>query len=82
MSMISPRIPTRGAVANFTPRTMEPCHAATATKQPWLRSLIREVWRRRQSRNQLATLDARMLRDIGLTSCDVDQEANKPFWRP
>lgn len=33
------------------------------------------------SRNQLVNLDDRMLRDIGLTRADVDQELSKPFWR-
>jgi uncharacterized protein YjiS (DUF1127 family) len=39
-------------------------------------------WRRRsRDRNQLASFDDRMLRDIGLTRADVCREINKPFWR-
>jgi uncharacterized protein YjiS (DUF1127 family) len=61
---------------------------------PWqgssrrLRDFLRGVyatvgeWRRRKnSRLELARLDERMLRDIGLTRIDVDYEINKPFWR-
>ena len=40
-------------------------------------------WRQRsRERAQLARLDDRMLRDIGVTRGDVWQEINKPFWRP
>ncbi len=33
------------------------------------------------SRRALARLNPRMLKDIGLTSNDVQIEINKPFWR-
>ena len=36
---------------------------------------------RRRQRHALARLDDRMLRDIGLTTVDVDAELSKPFWR-
>ena len=39
-------------------------------------------WRRRaRDRAELATLDARMLKDIGLTRGDAEFLSNKPFWR-
>ena len=39
-------------------------------------------WRRRaHGRAELATLDDRMLRDIGLTRADAEFLSNKPFWR-
>jgi len=39
-------------------------------------------WRRRsRDRAELATLDHRMLRDIGLTEGEREFLANKPFWR-
>ena len=39
-------------------------------------------WRRRaRDRAQLAGLDDRMLRDIGLTRADAEFLSNKPFWR-
>lgn len=39
------------------------------------------VWQRRyRDRQHLASLDARMLDDIGLTEADVEIESRKPFW--
>jgi len=41
-----------------------------------------QKWRRRsRQRAELARLDERMLRDIGVTPGDVWHEINKPFWR-
>lgn len=37
----------------------------------------REVARERR---QLAQLDGRMLKDLGLTRADVEREAGRPFW--
>lgn len=40
------------------------------------------TWRQRaKERRELATLDAHTLRDLGLSSSEVNFEANKPFWR-
>ena len=44
-------------------------------------ALLREWRRRARSRQELARLDDRMLRDIGVTRVDTWQEINKPFWR-
>jgi len=39
-------------------------------------------WRTRaHTRTELAALDDRMLRDIGLTRADIYREYCKPFWR-
>ena len=39
-------------------------------------------WRERaRQRRQLARLDARMLRDIGVTAAEAERECEKPFWR-
>jgi uncharacterized protein YjiS (DUF1127 family) len=39
-------------------------------------------WRRRaRERGELAQLDDRMLKDIGLTRADAEFLSNKPFWR-
>ena len=39
-------------------------------------------WQERaRSRAALRNLDERMLKDLGLTSYDVEREASKPFWR-
>lgn len=34
-----------------------------------------------RQRRHLARLDDRMLKDIGLSRADVEQETAKPFWR-
>jgi uncharacterized protein YjiS (DUF1127 family) len=40
------------------------------------------TWRRRaRERHQLAELDPRTIRDIGLSPSEIQFEANKPFWR-
>ena len=40
------------------------------------------TWRRRsQERHELANLDHRAIRDIGLSPSEIQFEANKPFWR-
>ncbi len=41
-----------------------------------------ETWRRRaRERSEMAKLDHRALRDLGLSVSQVQFEANKPFWR-
>ena len=45
------------------------------------RATLREWRRRKNGRLELARLDERMLRDIGLTCVDADYEINRPFWR-
>ena len=45
-------------------------------------SQILATWRRRaRERRELATLDARTIQDLGLSSAEIQFEANKPFWR-
>lgn len=40
------------------------------------------TWHRRAAdRAQLRSLDAHMLRDVGLSCGDIEVEVNKPFWR-
>ena len=46
-----------------------------------VRAALREWRGRKNSRLELARLDERMLRDIGLTRAAADHELNKPFWR-
>ena len=39
-------------------------------------------WQQRgRERRQLGSLDARMLRDMGISRADVAMESAKPFWR-
>jgi uncharacterized protein YjiS (DUF1127 family) len=47
----------------------------------WALGKVREWRQRSRERAQLAVLDDRMLRDIGLTHADREFLANKPFWR-
>jgi uncharacterized protein YjiS (DUF1127 family) len=46
-----------------------------------LRATLREWRRRSRERAQLAELDDRVLKDIGLTRADAEFLSNKPFWR-
>jgi uncharacterized protein YjiS (DUF1127 family) len=40
------------------------------------------LWQERaRSRRLLQQLDNRMLRDVGLSRCDVDRECAKHFWQ-
>jgi len=39
---------------------------------------VYERWRQRQA---LMRLDDHLLKDIGITRAEVEQEAGKPFWR-
>jgi uncharacterized protein YjiS (DUF1127 family) len=44
-------------------------------------SLVKGWVRNSAGRKELARLDARMLRDIGLEPFEVQREINKPFWK-
>jgi uncharacterized protein YjiS (DUF1127 family) len=44
-------------------------------------SRLREWQHRLRSREELAALGSRDLRDIGISRCDAEYEALKPFWR-
>lgn len=48
-----------------------------------LRAVLRleEFAERQRSRRALASLDQRMLKDIGLSPCDAQNEAGKPCWK-
>lgn len=51
---------------------------------PGLTDLLRVllVWQDRwRQRQMLAEMDGRMLRDLGLSDCDVQSETAKPFWQ-
>ncbi len=49
----------------------------------WLRGVARLLdWRRNwRTRRQLASLDARLLADAGITEAQRQEELAKPFWR-
>ena len=43
---------------------------------------VLQLWRRRaHDRQELAKLDTRSLRDLGLSTSEIQFEASKPFWR-
>ncbi|MBM3599115.1 MAG: DUF1127 domain-containing protein [Alphaproteobacteria bacterium] len=59
--------------------------AIIETAESLCRSLVDVLlnWQERAvGRRQLAEMDDRMLRDIGLTRDDIAMECEKPFWRP
>ena len=58
-------------------------HAVLALGDAWDHAVANlRQWRRRtRERVELAALDDRMLKDIGLTRADAEFLSNKPFWR-
>jgi uncharacterized protein YjiS (DUF1127 family) len=44
-------------------------------------AMLRSAWRRQRSRQRIAQLDWRVLKDIGASFAEAEAEANKPFWR-
>jgi uncharacterized protein YjiS (DUF1127 family) len=68
---------TRSLSEPWLPRARAALHAALqqAAAVIW-------TWRERaRMRHQLAMLDDRLLRDIGITRLQARSEAEKPFWR-
>ena len=51
--------------------------AARSRMGPWIRELVR----RYRSRQAIAELDGRMLKDIGVSYAEAEFEANKAFWQ-
>ena len=58
-------------------------HTVLALGDAWDHAVanLREWRRRTREREELAALDDRMLKDIGLTRADAQLLSNKPFWR-
>ncbi|UWQ42605.1 DUF1127 domain-containing protein [Leisingera aquaemixtae] len=58
------------------------CSASCSPRKPHLSLLsrLRLLWTVRRQRNQLAALDERALRDIGVTRAEADAEARRGFW--
>lgn len=63
---------------DLQPRRRQP---AGGQRSPTTLHRVRRVLRRWQSRRQIASLDTRVLKDIGVTYTEAEVEANKPFWR-
>jgi uncharacterized protein YjiS (DUF1127 family) len=74
---IAPAISPRWTDVGAPPRRRGHKHTGSS----WLAKL-REWRRRRRSRTSLTQLNASMLKDIGLTYAEAENEANKPFWLP
>ena len=64
-------------------------HADVRLKPGWLRrasplrlvEMLQLWWDRSEQRRQLARLDDRMLRDIGVSHTDAYRESRKWFWQ-
>jgi uncharacterized protein YjiS (DUF1127 family) len=58
-------------------------HGVIALGDAWEHGVasLREWRRRSRERAELAALDDRTLKDIGLTRADAEFLSNKPFWR-
>ena len=58
-------------------------HAVLALNDAWdhVSATFNEWSRRSRERAELAALDDRTLKDIGLTRADAEFLSNKPFWR-
>ena len=69
-----PRTAPQGMPRRISPRTLR--HVLGLVLDT-----LKQWQQRRRERAELARLDDRMLRDIGITRGDVWQEINKPFWR-
>ncbi len=46
-----------------------------------LRTRLTQAWRNFTTRQQLAELDDRMLKDLGISRAQAQFEANQPIWR-
>ncbi|MEQ8604599.1 MAG: DUF1127 domain-containing protein [Marivibrio sp.] len=61
--------------------------ALRGSRQPvgWIAMLwaaLRRWQERAESRSHIRELDARLLRDIGVSRAEIESEIAKPFWRP
>jgi uncharacterized protein YjiS (DUF1127 family) len=92
----APKLWDRVPAQRSTPRTSTrhepavavPSHPVVTPRASWslilglIVATLREWRRRRVERGELAGLDERMLRDIGLDPGLVNYEASQAFWRP
>jgi uncharacterized protein YjiS (DUF1127 family) len=73
--------------ARHEPAAAIPCQPVVAPRASWsvmlglIVATLREWRRRRMERGELASLDDRTLRDIGLDPGTVDYEVRQSFWR-
>ncbi len=57
------------------------CESAVIDPATRLLTLLKLWINRSKQRKQLATLDERFLKDVGISKVDANQEIAKPFWR-
>jgi len=89
----APKLWDRVPAPRVTPRTSPlhepavPAHPLVTPRASWrlilglIAAALREWHRRRVERGELASLDERMIRDVGLDPGSVYYEANQSFWR-
>jgi uncharacterized protein YjiS (DUF1127 family) len=87
----APKLRDRGPAQRATPRASataaDPSRPVVAPRASWslilglIVATLREWRRRRVGRRELASLDERTLRDIGLDPGVVDYEVRQSFWR-
>jgi uncharacterized protein YjiS (DUF1127 family) len=68
-------------IAKLGTNTVRSNRGREPTRDSWL-ALVHTWYQRRRSHILLSQLDDRLLKDVGLTYCEAEHEANKPFWRP
>lgn len=82
------RVATPRASARLQPAASVPSCPVEVPRARWrviLGAIVASLreWRRRSlARHEVAILDARMLRDIGIDPGTVDYEMRQWFWRP
>ena len=78
--IVTNQSPSRHGVSYATRNWSRFVHAVDDGLESVVDTLL--TWQRRhKDRMHLMALDDRLLRDIGISTADVDREASKPFWR-
>jgi uncharacterized protein YjiS (DUF1127 family) len=67
--------------APFAPSSCSQAFAAFGATVVRVGRWIAAAWRHRRDAAALATFDDRMLADIGLTRCDLNDALSEPLWR-
>jgi uncharacterized protein YjiS (DUF1127 family) len=65
----------------FAPSSCSQAFAAFGMAVARVGRWLADVWRHRRDAAALAAFDDRMLADIGLTRCDLNDALSEPLWR-
>jgi uncharacterized protein YjiS (DUF1127 family) len=65
----------------FAPSSCSQAFAAFGTAVVRVGRWLADAWRHRRDAAALAAFDDRMLADIGLTRCDLNDALSEPLWR-